>query len=608
MTIVDKFRRHDLMRMVAYLQPNLRVYVGLLLIDALNVAVLLNVILAFILKEVVDSAVQGNYAALQRAFFFAVLALFVGVPVSCYVKYRISVYTSKTLTGLRRRVFNQVVNLPLSQVEGQHSGDLISRLTNDLGALHDLYIQRIGGLIFVTVYGLITVGSIFRLDWRFGLISLLLGLTTTRISAGFIRPMRELSDAIQVNLGRLTERLMDLVQGLRVAKLFQIEALVHQAYVTENNALTDRQRKRARLDTLLGTTDFVFGNLKSIGLLTLGLFLLLRGYPIQVGTIAAIIYLQGIADYIFSDFGNVLTELQKALAGAHRVLDVLDHVPEALFDGSHLNADDADSADFYGSTMVAMQGVAFAYPEKDASGTMILQNIDLTVAAGQMAALVGPSGCGKSTLLKLLLGFYPLKRGTLTIAGQPSDSYSLSAWRDCMAYVPQDAYLFAGTIEDNIRYGKPTATEDEIVAAAQAANAHDFILAQPQGYATPVGERGTKLSGGQRQRIAIARALLKDAPILLLDEATSALDSESEQLVQDALAVLMRGRTTIAVAHRLSTIAQADHIYVLDKGAIVEQGSHAALMAKRGLYHQLYQAQFRTVAINGAEDDDNHQQ
>lgn len=592
--MVHKLRRHDLTRMVTYLQPNPSVYVGLLLLDALNVAVLLNVILAFILKNVVDSAIQGDRVALQRALLFAGLALFVGVPAGCYVKYRISVYTRKTLTGLRRRLFARVINLPLSRVEGQHSGDVISRLTNDLGAFHDFYSQRVGGLIFVSVYGMIVVVAIFRLDWRFGLISLLLGLITTRISAHFILPMRQMSDAMQAALGRLTERLLDLLQGLRVTKLFQIEALVHEGYVTENNALAELQLRRARLDTLLGTTDFVFGRFKSIGLLALGLFLLLQGYPIQVGTIAAIIYLQGIADYVFRDFGNVLTELQKSLAGVRRVLDLLDAEPEPHAYGGAWATADATKADGGDAAMVAMHAVDFAYAGKGSTEAAALHQISLHVAPGQVAALVGPSGGGKSTLLKLLLGFYPVQAGALTIAGQTSTVYTLADWRAQIAYVPQEAYLFTGTIADNIRYGKPTATLEKIVTAAQAANAHAFILEQPQGYDTPVGERGANLSGGQRQRIAIARALLKDAPILLLDEATSALDSESEQLVQAALRVLMAGRTTIAVAHRLSTIEHADCIYVLDKGRIVEAGRHAELLADAGLYHQLYHAQFRT--------------
>jgi ABC-type multidrug transport system fused ATPase/permease subunit len=246
--------------------------------------------------------------------------------------------------------------------------------------------------------------------------------------------------------------------------------------------------------------------------------------------------------------------------------------------------------------VVAVHDLAFSYEgedEEDPSDDVeVLHEISLSADQGQVVALVGPSGGGKSTLIKLLLGFYPVRDGEIAIDGRQVEGYSLPQLRSMMAYVPQDAYLFDGTIEENIRYGRPDATRQEVVAAAQSANAHDFILEQPDGYDTPVGERGAKLSGGQRQRIAIARALIKDAPILLLDEATSALDSESEQQVQDALGVLMQGRTTIAIAHRLSTIENADTIYVIDGGKVVEQGRHEELLGRGGLYSRLHELQF----------------
>jgi ABC-type multidrug transport system fused ATPase/permease subunit len=246
--------------------------------------------------------------------------------------------------------------------------------------------------------------------------------------------------------------------------------------------------------------------------------------------------------------------------------------------------------------VISISDLSFSYEgEDEESGeddVEVLRGVSMSAQQGQVVALVGPSGGGKSTIVKLLLGFYPVREGEVAIDGRRIEAYSLPQLRSTMAYVPQDAYLFDGTIAENIRYGKPDATRDEIVAAAQAANAHAFILEQPDGYDTPVGERGAKLSGGQRQRIAIARALIKDAPILLLDEATSALDSESEQLVQDALKVLMRGRTTVAIAHRLSTVENADRIYVIEDGALVEQGSHETLLAQDGLYSQLHELQF----------------
>ena len=593
--MIKSYRHHDLVRILFYLRPNIMAYFGLLFADALIVAVLWNVLLAYILKDVIDSAVQSEWSSLQRAALFAGMSLCIGVPVGCYVKYRINFYTHKTVTTLRRSLYDRVVNMQLRRMEGHHSGDTLSRMTNDLGTLHDFYVQRLGGLVFVSVYAIVGIGAIFQLDWRFGLISLLLGLTTTRISVRFLRPIRELSERIQAGLARLTERSVDLLQGMRVAKLFQIEAHLHRDYVEETNVLLSLQLRRARVDTLLETMDFVFGRFKSIGLLALGLYMLLQGYPIEVGTIAAIIYLQASADFIFRDFSTALTELQKALAGVRRVLELLDAEPEPHSSSKQWNADETDRTDLRGAAMVAMRDVDFAYTDNDGAEAVALQQVSLNVAPGQVAALVGPSGGGKSTLLKLLLGFYPVKNGALAINDRASSEHTLADWRAQIAYVPQEAYLFSGTIADNIRYGKPTATEDELIAATKAANAHAFILEQPQGYATPVGERGASLSGGQRQRIAIARALLKDAPILLLDEATSALDSESEQLVQAALQVLMQGRTTIAVAHRLSTIEHADCIYVLDKGRIVEAGRHAELLADAGLYHQLYHAQFRVA-------------
>jgi len=217
----------------------------------------------------------------------------------------------------------------------------------------------------------------------------------------------------------------------------------------------------------------------------------------------------------------------------------------------------------------------------------------LNVEKGKIAALVGPSGSGKSTLIKLLLGFYQLQAGGIVINGMPMGEYTLTELRDLMAYVPQDTYLFEGTLEENIKFGGMSASHEEVVAAAEAAKAHDFIMEFSENYNTIVGERGVRLSGGQKQRIAIARALLKNAPILLLDEATSALDSESEQLVQDALKTLMNGRTTIAVAHRLSTIENADVIFVIDKGRVVEQGRHEELLSMNGLYNRLYMMQFK---------------
>jgi ATP-binding cassette subfamily B protein len=236
-----------------------------------------------------------------------------------------------------------------------------------------------------------------------------------------------------------------------------------------------------------------------------------------------------------------------------------------------------------------LRNVTFGYePNLD-----IIKALTFVVQKGHVAAFAGPSGGGKSTIFKLLLGCYSVHQGTILTDGKPVNQTKLYQLRELFAYVPQDAYLFTGSVMQNIGYGKPDSSIEEVIAAAKAAFAHDFIMEFPDGYQTLVGERGAHLSGGQRQRIAIARALLKDAPILLLDEATSALDSESEQLVQEALKALMKGRTTLVIAHRLSTIVNADIIYVIDEGHVVEQGRHADLLAKGGVYANLYELQYK---------------
>jgi ABC-type multidrug transport system fused ATPase/permease subunit len=280
----------------------------------------------------------------------------------------------------------------------------------------------------------------------------------------------------------------------------------------------------------------------------------------------------------------VISRIQAALAASDRILELLDSPVEPerypLQPGAQGNPQDA---------LIQFDRVTFGYN----GDQNILNSVSFTIQSGQFVAFAGPSGGGKSTLFKLLLGCYPAKDGAIYVSGREIPEYRLADLRELFAYVPQDAYLFSGTIQENIRYGKPGASESEIQAAAKAAFAHEFITEFPSGYQTVVGERGARLSGGQRQRIAIARALLKDAPILLLDEATSALDSESEQIVQQALEVLMRGRTTLVIAHRFSTILSADRIYVMDEGHVAEQGSHDELIAARGLYARLYDQQFK---------------
>ena len=279
---------------------------------------------------------------------------------------------------------------------------------------------------------------------------------------------------------------------------------------------------------------------------------------------------------MFLNLGKLFADLQESLAGARRMFGLLD-MPE---EPKRYECNEID----HSRDMVALAGVTFGYQARE----MVINNLDLKITDGQTVAIVGRSGTGKSTLFKLLLGLYPPVSGTYILNGRPLSDYTLRDLRNQYAYVPQAPSLFDGTIEENIRHGSAAASEEEIISAAQAAFVHDFIVDLPDGYKSHVGEEGTRLSGGQKQRIALARAFLRDAPILLLDEVTSALDSESEQYIQNSIDVLLKHRTTIIIAHRISTVEKADVVYVIDGGRIIKSMSSEELLAQKGRYSELY--------------------
>ncbi len=326
--------------------------------------------------------------------------------------------------------------------------------------------------------------------------------------------------------------------------------------------------------------------LSHLGFYIIGSIFRTRG-EITVGTMLAGVRLSGGALWIFHGLGNFIRNIQESLAGADRIFEIMDAPKEEL--RGEDSAGKVDSGEKCAEKRILVfQDVSFGYQDRNP----VFSGLNFSVRKNEVVALVGSSGGGKSTLLKLLLGFYNADAGKILLYGRSLHHYSLTELRSCFAYVPQNTYLFDGTIGENISYGSPGASPERIEECARSANAHDFITGLSEGYDSVVGERGVHLSGGQRQRIAIARALLKDAPILLLDEATASLDSESEQEVQKALEVLMRDRTVIVVAHRLSTVRKADRILVMESGRIVEEGSHEELIERNGRYAELYSLQF----------------
>ncbi|TFG73577.1 MAG: ABC transporter ATP-binding protein [Anaerolineales bacterium] len=596
-TWVATVRTSTLMRMMGLMGKRFWPYAISLLVFSSVVAVCFNIVLAFLMKNVLDAAMTANQDLLMRALVLAAVTFFGGTPIVLATHYICSICIKRTITDLRQRLFHHIADLPLSEFEGGHSGDLVSRVTNDLVQIAPIYFDQLQSLMMMIFMGGTAIVSIFNIDARLGLVVLLLGFATVVTNARFAKPLRTASERVQENTGTMTERLVDLLQSIPVVKMFQLERTIHGTYTRANADMVATELAAGNIRAQSDTINQLFQWLRNLGLLGLGMFFYWRG-EITLGSAWAIVTLRSNSDILFQYLGGMILNIQGSLAAATRVFEVLDReIESASFAvDTPVRVSTIEPLTEHTVPELTFNEVNFHYPsgagEDKKSIVAALQNVNLTIVKGQTSALVGPSGSGKSTLIKLLLGLYPEQDGEILIGGKPAKQIALTRLRDLMAYVPQEAYLFNGTIEENIQMGRPGASIEDVHAAAKSANAHAFILEQPEGYQTRIGERGAKLSGGQRQRIAIARALLKNAPILLLDEATSALDSESEQAVQDALNILMHGRTTLAIAHRLSTIEHADIIYVLDAGRIVEQGSHTELLAQNGLYTQLHKLQY----------------
>lgn len=570
---------NELKKFISLLRPSTFSYtlglIGCGVIDA-SVATLITTYAA---KDAVDAAARRDMSQIINTsvkLSIAALVLIILVPIFNYL---FSSSVKKIISGIRINVFDHMVKLPIGYFENTHSGDSVSRITNDIGVIENALNVNIRSIVSLIITGVFSSLMMLYIDWRLASVLILMGLISTFVNVKFAGTVRNLSNIIQKNAGVLTERFIDMLSGFVIIKMFNIYEIVFNKYKEVNDKTAKMSAARSVRYGLQDSTNFILIWICNGGTFIIGSYMIING-QCSLGSVLVMILLLSNVTNLFRQLGNFVSQLQPSLAGAFRVFELLDIKPEPDRYGDNVSSKER------GFTGV-INGV-FSYVE----GERVIDNLTLTVEKGSMAAIVGLSGSGKSTIIKMLLGFYPLDSGSVIVDGKDIGEYTLTQLREIMAYIPQDVCLFEGTIEENIRYGRIDALHDEVIEAAKAANAHEFIMEQPEGYGTMVGERGTRLSGGQKQRIAIARAIIKDAPILLLDEATSALDSESEQLVQDALNRLMRGRTTITVAHRLSTIKNADLIYVIDNGKIVEQGRHEELLLSGGLYNRLFNMQF----------------
>ncbi|MEB2289225.1 MAG: ABC transporter ATP-binding protein [Anaerolineae bacterium] len=577
-------RRAQWRRLLSYVRP----YKNLLGIALLARMIASGVFLALpaLIQHVVDSALSSGEMARLNASILLMLALFALIAVASMVgNYYTNVAGERVVNDLRRQLYAHLQSLSLRFFSEQHVGSLVSRLTGDVTTVRRLLTAD---LVRLTRHVLTIAGGVLvmlLLNWRLTLFIVAGVPVFIVVSLLISRLARRGGRRVQDQVAETASIAAEVFQNVRSVKGFVREDYETARYVQATGNVLGAALRQARLHALLNPlVDFLF-------LITIALIVWYGGREVMGGRLSsgelvAFLVYAAVIGQMFADLAGVAAQFQETLGATERVFELLDTAPDVQ---------DAPGAATLGDVQgrITFEGVSFAYDDRQP----VLRNINLDIAPGEILALVGPSGSGKSTLFNLIPRFYDVTSGAVSVDGRDVRAVTQASLRAQIAIVPQETLLFSGSIRENILYGRLDASEADLVAAATAANAHDFIAGLPDGYETTVGERGVRLSGGQRQRIAIARAILKNPRILLLDEATSSLDNESEQLVQEALERLMQGRTTVIIAHRLSTIRVAHRIAVLQRGHLVELGSHDQLMARGGLYARLYEMQFRETDL-----------
>jgi subfamily B ATP-binding cassette protein MsbA len=513
-----------------------------------------------------------------------VLALVKGVALFLQTV-QVNALALRVTTDLQKDMARALIVADLGVLTREPAGAFMSRIMNDLNLVREAAVRLANNLVRDVLTALVLIATMIWLDWLMALVVLAVYPIALQPVIRIGARQRRASGNLQEHMEEVTSLLAETLQGARMVKAYQLEEAetrrTRLAFDGLYTRLVGLLTGRAKIDPILE----VVGGVAVGGVIALAGWRVSAGY-LAVGDVIAFITTLILLVQPVRAIGTLNAVTNEAIAAADRVLQLLDR-PNFVAD-----ADGAvDPGRMKGA--IRFSDVGFAYDAAGADSETIpaLVHVDFDVKAGQTVALCGPSGSGKSTIINLLPRFFDAAAGQISIDGTDIRQISIEGLRRNLALVSQDAVLFDDTIAANIAFGRPNASRDDIVSAAEAAAAHDFIMALDGGYDAPVGTMGNRLSGGQRQRISIARAMLKDAPILLLDEATAALDAESEQQVQEALARLQQGRTTLVVAHRLSTIHDADQILVMDGGTITERGTHAALVAKGGLYARLSQLQ-----------------
>ena len=568
------------MRLLAYIKPYTRRLA--LAVVCIIMAAGANLYLPWIIKDMTDDVLMSKDMVMLNLIAVGILVVMFTRGVFYYGQsYLVSYVGQRVIIDVRSVLFRKFQRMPLSYYDKQQTGTVMSYITNDVAVMQSAIVDN---LIELVTEGSILIGSLammIYLDWKLSLLTLMTIPLVGFAMKIFGRKLKRSSTVIQERVAEITSLLQESISAIRVVKSFVRESYEIKRFEEQNWRNFQAAMKNVKLSSLLTPTVEFLAAIAVTFIVWFGGYEVVNEVITAGELVAFLTYAVNLANPV-KRLSRVYAAIQKAMAAAERVFDIMD-LDEKITDvpGAKPLPPIKGKVEF--------KDITFSYKE----GQPALQHISLKAEPGQMIALVGPSGSGKSTIANLIPRFYDVDSGVITIDDHDIRQVTADSLREQIGLVPQETMLFSTSVMENIRYGRLEATDEEVIEAAKAANAEEFIKELPEGYDTKLGERGLNLSGGQRQRLAIARAILKNPRVLILDEATSALDTESEKIVQDALDNLMVGRTSFVIAHRLSTIFNADQIFVVENGHLREHGTHEELLAAGGLYSNLYNIQFR---------------
>lgn len=568
------------LRLLAYIKPYKKRLAAAVV--CIIMAAGANLYLPWIIKDMIDDVLMSKDMLMLNLIAAGILVVMFTRGVFYYGQsYLVSYVGQRVIIDVRSVLFRKFQRMPMSYYDRQQTGTVMSYITNDVSAMQSAIVDN---LIELVTESSILIGSLammIYLDWKLSLLTLMTIPLVGFAMKIFGRKLKRSSTVIQERAAEITSLLQESISAIRVVKSFVRETYEIKRFEEQNWRNFQAAMKNVKLSSLLTPTVEFLAAIAVTFIVWFGGYEVVNEVITAGELVAFLTYAVNLANPV-KRLSRVYAAIQRAMAAADRVFSVMD-LDEKIIDVPGAKPLPPIKGE------VEFRDITFSYKE----GQPALQHISLKAEPGQMIALVGPSGSGKSTIANLIPRFYDVDSGTISIDGHDIRQVTADSLREQIGLVPQETMLFSTTVMENIRYGRLDATDEEVIEAARAANAEEFIKDLPEGYNTRLGERGLNLSGGQRQRLAIARAILKNPRVLILDEATSALDTESEKIVQDALDKLMVGRTSFVIAHRLSTIFNADQIFVVENGHLREHGTHEELLAAGGLYSNLYNIQFR---------------